>query len=587
MERTFKGIGISPGIAIARALVLKTKKTDIPFYTIRKEKIRAEIQRFHNAIEKSKGQLLELKKKIRKKVGKEHAYIFDAHLYMLKDGMLLKQTEDLISRQRINAEWAVEQVISNIMSTFAEFTDDYFKERMSDIADVGGRIEKNLMGDKFGKMEKLQEQVILVSHNLLPSDTAELDWEHIVGLVTDVGGQTTHSGIIARSLSKPAVVALQGFSAIVKNGDQIIIDGNHGIIILRPGKKQMAKYRGMTGETDSMHVVFNEIKDKPATTLDGFTVLVKANIETIKEIDAAADSGAAGIGLFRSEYIYFKTRGKKPTVEEQIEVYQTASDKINPHPVTIRTFDLGADKAFCSLETGSELNPALGLRGIRFSLMDQDLFRDQLEAIFRANSHGNLRILFPLISGLEELMQCKEILSGVKKSLSKKGETYNTDIPVGVMIEVPSAAAIADILAREVDFFSIGTNDLIQYTLGIDRYNENVSYLYQPLHPALLRMMKNVVDAGHALNIPVGMCGEMAADPIFLLILLGLGLDELSMNYKSIPLVKYLIRAVEASQARTILEKALTLTTSEEIENFLLEKIKERFPSGFLGFEQK
>jgi phosphotransferase system enzyme I (PtsI) len=587
MEKRFEGIGVSPGIAAAKALVLGHQKTEVPYYSISAAQVKAEKERFHRAIGKSRAQLLELKEKIKEKVGKEHAYIFDAHIYMLEDGMLLNKTEELISGRKINAEWAVEQVINDLSAIFSEFTDNYFKERMSDIMDVGGRVQKNLLGNKMRKAESIPDEVILVAHNLLPSDTAVLDWEQIKGLVTDTGGQTTHSGIIARSLAKPAVVAKQNFSTIVKNGDTVIVDGNKGMVILKPGKKQLAKYRRLIEKTTSPAVVFSQIRDKPARTLDGLTIKIKANLETIREIDAAVQSGAAGIGLFRSEYIYFETRGELPSIQEQVRIYREAASKMKPHDVTIRTYDLGADKAFCSIDGGTELNPAMGLRGIRFCLREESLFRDQLEAILRANSHGNLKILLPLITGLEELRHCKDVIRRVRKSLEKKSVKVKTDIPVGVMIEVPAAVTVADLLAREADFFSIGTNDLIQYALGIDRYNENVSYLYQPLHPAVLRMAKHVVDAGHREGIPVGMCGEMAADPIFIPILLGLGLDELSMNPNSIPLVKQFIRGFKASQAREIFERSLDFGTAEEIESYLMDKIKALFPTGFVNAVDK
>jgi len=587
MEKNFIGIGVSPGIGIAKALVLEHQKTEVPNYTIRPEETESEIERFREAIKKSQAQLLVLKDKIKEKVGKEHAYIFDAHIYMLKDGMLLNKTEDLIAGRKINAEWAVDQVINDLLAIFAEFTDEYFKERISDIVDVGGRVQKNLLGGKMRKTGKLSEKVILVAHNLLPSDTAELDWDRVSGLVTDIGGQTTHSGIIARSLSKPAVVAQQNFSSLVQNGDPIIVDGNKGIVILKPGKQQLSKYQRLTEKIPSPAHVFSHLRDKPATTLDGLTIQVKANLDTIHELDTAIRSGAAGIGLFRSEYIYFETRGEKPTVEDQVKIYEEAASRIKPHEVTIRTYDLGADKAFCSIEGGSELNPAMGLRGIRFCLREESLFRDQLEAILRASAHGNLKILLPLVTGLDELRQARKLIKEVIQSLDKKGVKIQTDIPVGAMIEAPSAVAIADLLAREVDFFSIGTNDLIQYALGIDRYNENVSYLYQPLHPAVLRMLKHVVDAGHKEGIPVSICGEMAADPIFIPILLGLGLEELSMNPNSIPLVKQFIRGLKAAQAREIFEAALDFATAEDIEAFLLEKIKKLFPSGFLNGVEK
>jgi len=469
-------------------------------------------------------------------------------------------------------------VMDKYIKAFAKMNDEYLKERISDIDDVGKRILKNLLGAKEKSLSDLKEKVIVVAYDLSPSDTATMHKKNVMGFVTDIGGRTSHTAIMAKSLEIPAVVGLEKATAKINSGDMLIVDGTEGIVIINPDKAALKKYHARQSQFVKFEKNLINLKDKPAQTLDGHRIEISANIEMPEEIESVISHGAEGIGLYRTEYLYMNKRGL-PSEDEQFEAYKKVVTKLSGSPVIMRTLDLGGDKFLSQLEVPHEMNPFLGWRAIRFCLAQPKIFKAQLRAILRASAFGNIKLIFPMISGVEELRQAIEVLNEVKQELCAKKIKFDKDVEVGAMIEIPSAALTCDLLAKEVDFFSIGTNDLIQYSLAIDRVNEKIAYLYRPTHPAVLRLIKNIIDAGHKNKIWVGMCGEMAGEPAFGLLLLGLGLDEFSMSAAAIPEMKYIIRNLKFKDAQAVAEKALTLPTGEEVEEFSNKKLDEFIPA--------
>ena len=572
----FDGIGISPGIVMGKVRLIDRKKVEVAEREISEENVEHEIKRFEDAVKKSKSQLIKVKKKVFGEEKKDHLFIIDVHLMMLEDKMLLEDTIRNIRIERVNAEWALTMVVDELKKMFQNIDDYYLRERSGDITYVGEMILRNLSGEEHEKISKIDEKVIVVAHDLSPADTAQMNKEHIVAFATDIGGKTSHTAIIARALEIPAVGGLEEITGRVKTGDHIIVDGLAGKVIINPGKKLFREY---LDKQQRYHYIEKEIlkyADLPAETPDGKRLHIAGNIEIIEEIPSLLTHGAEGIGLYRTEFLYMN-RSTPPSEEEHFKTYQDVIEKMAPNPVTIRTLDLGMDKIVPFFENPVELNPALGLRSIRFSLKERDVFKVQLRAILRASAFGRVKIMFPMISGVGEVREAKKILAEAKEELLKEGVAFDKSVQTGIMIEVPSATLIADILAKEVDFFSIGTNDLIQYSLAIDRVNEHVAYLYEPLHPAILRMIRNVVHAGHEAGIKVGMCGEMAGDPVYSIVLLGLGLDSLSMSAFSIPRVKKVLRNISSQDAQFVVTKALSLSTAREIEDYIHGEIEERF----------
>ncbi|MDT8316470.1 MAG: phosphoenolpyruvate--protein phosphotransferase [bacterium] len=572
----FDGIGISPGIVIGKVKLIDRARMQVSERRIGKKDVEAEVGRFNDALLKSKEQLERIKSKAFGDEQKDHHFIIDVHLMMLEDKLLVEDTIRNITLEKVNAEWALTMVVDELKKIFENIDDYYLRQRSGDINYVGEMILRNLAGKGQERISNIDEKVVLVAHDLSPADTAQMNKDQIIGFATDIGGQTSHTAIIARALEIPAVGGLEDISARVKSGDHIIVDGLSGKVVINPGEKVFKEYLARQQRYEYIEKEVHKYSKLPAETLDGKRMHVAGNIEIVEEIPSLINHGGEGIGLYRTEFIYMN-RTMPPTEEEHLEIYRNVLEKVAPNPVTIRTLDIGMDKLVSFFNNPSELNPALGLRSIRFCLQEPAIFKTQLRGMLRASAHGRMKIMFPMISGLGELRAAKAALDEARRELKHEGIAYDENLEVGIMIEVPSAVLVADLLAKEVDFFSIGTNDLIQYALAIDRVNEHVAYLYEPLHPAILRMVKNVVDAGHEAGISVGMCGEMAGDPLYSLLLLGMGLDSLSMNAFSIPRVKKVIRNIDYADARLLTEKTLTLSTAPEIRGFLVDEIRARF----------
>ena len=572
-----KGIPASPGIAVGRAHLFDTRQVIVPVRPIKEADVPGEIARFEDALIKTRLEILDIQKKITKEMGSHHAEIFNAHLLVLEDRMLIEEVIEHLKKERKCVEYVFSKVLDKYITVFSKMNDEYLKERISDIDDVGKRVLKNLVGAKERSLSELKEKVIVVAYDLAPSDTATMHKKHVMGFVTDIGGRTSHTAIMAKSLEIPAVVGLEKATAKIKAGDEIIVDGTNGIIIINPNKEALKKYQARQLRFVEVEKTLANLKDKPAETLDGTRVEISANIELPEEIDSVISHGAEGIGLYRTEYLYMN-RKDLPTEDEQFEAYRGVVTKLADSSVIVRTLDLGGDKFLSQFEVPHEMNPFLGWRAIRFCLAKPEIFKVQLRAILRASALGNIKVMFPMISGVGELKQAIEVLNESKKELRAKGADFNEDIKIGAMIEIPSAALTCDLLAKEVDFFSIGTNDLIQYSLAIDRVNEKIAYLYKPSHPGVLRLIKSIIDAGHRENIWVGMCGEMAGESALALVLLGLGLDEFSMSPVAIPEMKYIIRSVRIKDAREIAKKALSLPTGEEVEEFANKCLNELVP---------
>ena len=577
-----KGIGVSPGISIGMAFLVDGGRLETPAYCyLDLAYIPLEVKRFKKAVQESKDQLLKIRNKLLNDVkGKEHIRIIDAHLLMLEDKMLIDDTIKTIKKEKVNVEWAIRMVMKEIRDFFDSVDDEYIRERGSDIDHICDRVLKNLMGKKHETIAEIKEEVIVIAHDLAPTDTVQMVKGKVLGFLTDIGGKTSHTAIVARSLEIPAVVGLENITQKVNAGDTLIIDGTSGMVVINPSKKVIRDYEKKKGQYSDYEKLLHHYKKLPAEMLDGRRVRLMGNIEMVEEIPSLIDHGAEGIGLYRTEFLYLN-RKDLPTEDEHFKVYKDVVERVSPHPTIIRTLDIGGDKFLSQMELAPEMNPAMGLRAIRFCLKEPDIFKTQLKGVLRASVYGNLKIMFPMISGMEELRKAKAIMEEAKEELRKEQKPFNPKIFVGAMIEVPSAAIIADILAREVDFFSIGTNDLLQYSLAIDRVNEHVAYLYEPLHPAALRIIKHIVDAAHNANIAVGVCGEMAGEPEHALILLGLGLDQLSMNALSILKVKKIIRSIKYSDAKEIAETALAFSTAGEIERFIRDEMKKRFPDEY------
>ncbi|OGP54178.1 MAG: phosphoenolpyruvate--protein phosphotransferase [Deltaproteobacteria bacterium RBG_13_52_11] len=580
-EKVLKGIGVSPGIIIGKAAPLERQRTTFIPRRVTVDQVISEVKRFEAAIEKSKGELEEVKQRIVEKGFRQHSYILDVHLKLMEDRMLRDETIKMIKERLVNTEWALKATLDKIAEAFDAIEDEYLKERKEDIKHVVERILRNLIGGELRAIEDLKENMIVVAHDLSPADTIQLNLQRVIGFVTDIGGKTSHTAIVSRSLEIPAVVGLEDITTYVRGGETIIVDGTEGVVIVDPSLATINSYHIKQQHYRYLERELLKYSPLKAETQDGYHLTLQANIELIEEVPAVIQYGAEGIGLYRTEYLYLN-RKTLPDEEEHFQVYRRLAEEIAPYPATIRTLDLGGDKFASHLELAEEMNPAMGLRAIRFCLMEPDIFKAQLRGILRASIYGKVKILLPMISGVEELREVKAILEDVKDELRTRGIAFDPEIPLGVMIEIPSAVITADILAREADFFSIGTNDLIQYSLAIDRVNEHVSYLYEPLHPAIVRNIKRVVDVAHEEGIEVGICGEMAADPLYTLIFLGLELDELSMHPIAIPRVKKVLRQSTRTEGDGILRKVLEFSTARETEQFIREKMAERFPEDFI-----
>ena len=561
-----KGLGVSPGIGIGKAFVIEKKSMDInKVYTEDSEK---EINKLKNAIELGKSQLNDLYVKTLNEVGEKEAQIFKSHEMMLEDETFISEVELKIINEKVNADYALNEVSIHYIKMFENIEDEYLRERSEDIKDVMTRVIRILLGIKIADYSKLTKDSIIIAKDLTPSDTAQLDKDKVAAMITEMGGKTSHAAIIARIMGIPTVVGLENITQKIKDNDIIICDGKTGKVLINPNEKQLFYY---TEKKAKLQEINNELKKQiglPTISKDGFNVSLSANIGTPHDVDMVLENDAEGIGLFRSEFI-FMNRECQPSEDEQYEEYKEVLQKMGDKPVIIRTLDIGGDKNVPYFDIPKEMNPFLGYRAIRLCLGNVDIFRTQLRAILRASIYGNVKIMFPMISTMKELRDAKKILERAKQELTKDGIPFNKDIEVGIMIEIPSAAIISDLLAKEVDFFSIGTNDLIQYTLAVDRMNSRLSHLYSQYHPAMLRLIKGIIENAHKAGIWVGMCGEAAGDPKLIPIFLGMGLDEFSMNSPSILSSRYIIRNLNKKEMEKIAEGTLNMETAVEVEDYL------------------
>ena len=567
-EIVLYGIGGSPGICIGRAYLVDKGGVDVlPKYTVPKAKLESEKKRFKAAVKRATDELRRIISENTEGF-REPTSILETHLVLLKDKMLFGRTIDMIQNEHINAEWALKKVVSELRPMFEGMEDPYLRDRAEDILHVSNRIMKNLVGAEGFDIANIDKRVILVARDLSPAETSQIQLEWVMGFVTDRGGRASHTSIIARSLEIPAVLGLENATSIIRNEDEIIVDGIAGVVVVNPSQQTLAEAEQRKARHENRRAEYARKGHLPAQTLDGRRLWVMGNIEQPEEVVAVLDKGGDGIGLYRTEFQYL-ARDSFPSEDELFESYKSVIDVMPDKPVTIRTLDINGDKAMIGTAEQEEANPVLGLRAIRYCLRKPDVFKTQLRAILRAARFGQVRILIPMISQLEEVRATKRLLAEAAAELKKAGIPFGKSVKLGVMIEVPSAALLADAIAREVDFFSIGTNDLIQYTLAIDRGNRHVAYLYNPLHPAVIRLLKQVVDAGQRSNVPVYMCGEMAGEPLSIPVLLGLGLSELSTNPQAIPIVKNAVRMLNLQEARQFVEKILNLSTIEDIEHMV------------------
>ncbi len=569
------GIAASSGVAIGKVFVLE----EDDFLVIKKEisvsHVKQELARLKNAMEKTKIELEENQKELNKVLGENYAKIADAHLLILNDPMIKDEIEKMVNKGT-NAEYAVHKVVENFSKTFDLIDNEYFRERKHDLLDVAKKVMRNLLGKTKKNLTDLEEDSIIVAKNLTPADTVNMKEVMVKGFVTEIGGKTSHTALVAQSLEIPAVVGLKDITYKVKQGMPIIVDGNLGLVILDPSKETIENYKREYEIQISNKKELEKFKDLPAVTTDGREVILGANIENPEEVRATLRHGANAIGLYRSEFMYMSKK-TMPTEEEHYQNYSKVAKMMMPYEVIIRTMDLGGDKIsrLGLMNIGREANPFMGLRAIRFCLKYPDIFKTQLKGILRASVHGNIKIMYPMISRISEIKDANKILEQAKEELKKEGKKFRDDIEVGVMIEVPSAAVISDIIAKEVDFLSIGTNDLIQYTMAVDRVNADVAHLYTPMHPAILRLLKNIIDSAHSAGKNVGMCGEMAGDPTYTAILLGLGLDEFSMSAGQIPKVKKIIRSISKTESKKLVERLLECENMHEID-ITMKKFKYR-----------
>jgi phosphotransferase system enzyme I (PtsI) len=576
-EIRFEGAGVSPGIAHGKIHVVRDDMDDVLRYRIAPSQVGDEIGRFEAALIQTRMQILEMQQRIAESIGAKDAAIFDAHLLVVEDRTLIDEVLRKLETDLCNVEWVFQEVATRYAETLSKIDDPYLRERALDIQDVTKRVIRNLQGKAPKKFLGLSEPHILISHNLTPSDTASMKREHVLGIATDLGSRTSHTAIMARSLGIPAIVGLHDITTKLETGRFVLLDGTDGLLIVDPVPETLAHYADIESKRARVVAKLKELRETSSTTRDGRHIVLCANIELPEDVDAVAANGAEGIGLYRTEFLYLN-RNTLPTEEEQYEIYRKVAERVRPNPLIIRTFDLGGDKlAPGTVDITDEQNPFLGWRAIRFCLENVEIFKTQLRAILRASAVGNVKIMFPMISGLDELRGAIAVLAECKKELSSSKVDIGEEIEVGAMIEIPSAAISAHVLAREADFFSIGTNDLIQYVLAVDRVNEKIAHLYEPTHPAVLRLLKVIADAAHANNIWVGVCGEMAGDVALIPLLLGLGMDELSASATLVPQVKRAVQSLAMPECRELVDVALNLDTGSEILARCLELADKRY----------
>ncbi|NUM55735.1 MAG: phosphoenolpyruvate--protein phosphotransferase [Candidatus Hydrogenedentes bacterium] len=573
MEIVLHGDGVSPGIAIGPALTFRVNSIEVSRTKIKNAD--AEIARFDRAVTEVRAELQRLHEQTALAIGEKHADIFKAHLLLLEDVTMREEVERQVREEKVNPEFVVNELIARYSKVLETVEDPRFRERTQDFVDVGNRILARMLNTDLESLERLERASVVVAHDVPPSVAAKIDRKNVKGIATDVGGPTSHTAILARAFEIPAVVGLRFVGSYAMPSDTIIVDGTKGDVVIRPAKETLAKYESRKVREDRVREALLAAVQKPSVTIDGHEVPTMANIELPEEVEHSKRIGAQGIGLFRTEYL-FLNRNTLPTEEEQYEAYASAAQTMNPLPVSLRTLDIGGDKVANNLGDGGETNPQMGWRAIRFCLEQTDIFKAQLRAMCRASVHGNIQIMFPLISGLDELLRAKAILKDVYADLEKRGVQFKKKIPVGSMIEVPSAVELAEVLARECDFFSVGTNDLIQYSLAVDRDNARIAHMYEPAHPAVLRLIRRAVRAARAARIPIGVCGEMAGDPLFSEILVGFGVTSLSMSSVAIPAVRAEISQIRLSLAKRFALRAVRMSSGAEILDTMQRRSKQR-----------
>jgi phosphotransferase system enzyme I (PtsI) len=576
-ERRFHGVGVSPGIARGSVVVYRIDDEELPSRSVAEEEIPLEIARFETALIATRAQILELQQKIAESIGTKDAGIFDAHLLVVEDRTLIDEVLRNLTSQKRNIEQVFNEVANRYSKTLSEINDPYLRERALDIHDVARRIIRNLLGKSSVTLSNITTPHVLVAHSLTPSDTAQLNRKLVLGFATDIGSKTSHTAIMARSMGIPAVVGLHDVSQILVQGDHVLLDGYNGFLIVNPTDQTLWEYGELEEKKGKVEEKLTGLRETSSTTLDGRHVILSANIELPEEVETLKKFGAEGIGLYRTEFFYLN-KIALPNEDEQYENYRHVAEEALPHCVIIRTLDLGGDKVMNALDLPTELNPFLGWRAIRFCLEEVQIFKTQLRAILRASASGNVRMMYPMISGIQELRRANQLLEECKSELRTESVAFNEEIEVGAMIEVPSAALSADILAREVKFFSIGSNDLIQYSIAVDRLNERIAHLYEPTHPAIIRLIKMVVDAGHANNLWVGVCGEMAADITLTPLLIGLGIDELSTGQSVVPRVKSAVRSLDVGACLRLVDEVRSLESSVEILARCEEVARSHYP---------
>ena len=569
------GIPASPGIVFGKALVLKEEKIVLDTQKIKESQIDAEIARFYEGRSAAVEQLNSIKDRAYASLGEEKAAIFEGHLMILEDEELEEEILDYLRSNKVNAAVAANVIIDQQVAMLSEIDDEYLKERAGDIRDIGNRLIKNILGMHIVDLGEINEEAILVAYDLTPSETAQLNLDKVLGFVTDIGGRTSHTSIMARSLELPAIVGTNNVTELVNTGDFLILDALNNVVYVNPSQEDIQRLKALQAKLADEKAELAKLKDLPALTLDGHRVDVVANIGTIRDIEGAERNGAEGVGLYRTEFL-FMDRDQLPTEEEQFIAYKDVVEAMNGNLVILRTMDIGGDKELPYLNLPKEMNPFLGWRAIRIALDRREILNAQLRAVLRASAYGRLAVMFPMIISVEEIRALKSVIEELKVELRNEGKDFDENIQIGVMVETPSAAVNAKFLAKEVDFFSIGTNDLTQYTLAVDRGNELISHLYNPMSPSVLNLIKQVIDASHAEGKWTGMCGELAGDENATILLLGMGLDEFSMSAISVPRIKKLIRNVNYQDAKLLAEKALQQPTAAEIERLVADFLAEK-----------
>ena len=580
-EHIFRGIPVSPGVRRGKVLVLTKAQDRVPEQHLAEADVPNEVQRFEQALVQTRHQILRMQEVVSERLGAQEGAIFDAHLLVLEDPVFIEEVTRRIQTERLTAEYAFQQVADKFIRGLSAIDDEYLRERAADMRDVTSRILNNLLGNKEdASVFRLTEPCIIISHDLTPSQTAQLDKRFVLGFATDVGSKTSHTAIMARSLRIPAVVGLESASKVMTTGQYALLDGFNGLVIINPTDQTLFEYGQLAKRQVTLEEKLKETRDQPAVTLDGARIILSANIEQPGDAEGVIQSGAEGVGLFRTEYLFIN-REVLPSEEEQYQAYRQVAVALKPHPVIIRTLDLGGDKFLSQLDVPQEMNPFLGWRAIRFCLQEKEVFRSQLRAILRASAEGNIKMMYPMISSVTEVEQANALVEEYKGELRRENTPFNENLEIGAMIEIPSAALAADALARKVNFFSVGTNDLVQYSLAVDRLNEKIAHLYEPTHPAILRLIHMTVEAARKKGIWVGVCGEMAGDPLVAPLLLGLGVEELSVAPISVPRIKFLIRRMKMAEAKELADCALKCDSAREIINNCGEYARRVAPSLF------